>query len=176
MPPSNSAIIRAQSNAVSSKFAQRILPAAVYPVSSPSLHLNQTSAIAPKLPLTIAHPLPPQSRSPAWFDSSFPYFEPSNPQKPEDRRRLRLGKSNSLSQIFNRREPQLTAVSSFAHPPRATPYIAPKSPSARDSLAPDFPPPIPLDSPIPPQGNGQDRIYSGAMDVPARVEQSPHNR
>lgn len=95
-------VVRAQSNAVSSKTALRILPS-VATVSAAPLICSTT-------PATIqgSHPVPVnisshQNLPPIWFNSSFPRFDlPSsnnNPRGPEDERKIKLGKSEHRAPI-----------------------------------------------------------------------------
>ncbi|OTA54934.1 hypothetical protein K449DRAFT_439064 [Hypoxylon sp. EC38] len=94
-------VVRAQSNAVSSKASLRILPPVSYAASS-SLPSAATQSIAAKSSATPIHLSSHQNLPPIWFNSSFPRFDiPSpadNQRGPEDERKVKLGKTLRILQ------------------------------------------------------------------------------
>ncbi|KAI0381504.1 hypothetical protein F5Y04DRAFT_62670 [Hypomontagnella monticulosa] len=86
-------VIRAQSNAVSSRATLRILPT-THAASSPVVCAT-TPTIPSKSPVTTVHLPSHQNLTPVWFNSSIPRFDfpVENPRGPEDERKLKLGKT-----------------------------------------------------------------------------------
>lgn len=94
-------VVRAQSNAVSSKASLRILSPVTYAASSPAPSAAAPS-IAAKPSTTPIHLSSHQNLPSIWFNSSFPRFDipPSadNQRGPEDERKVKLGKTLRILQ------------------------------------------------------------------------------
>ncbi|KAI0843285.1 hypothetical protein F5Y06DRAFT_851 [Hypoxylon sp. FL0890] len=94
-------VVRAHSNAVSSKASLRILPSVAYAASSPA-PCATTPSIARKSAVTPIHLSSHQSLTPIWFNPSFPRFDipsPADGQRgPEDERKVKLGKTLRILQ------------------------------------------------------------------------------
>ncbi|KAI1780474.1 hypothetical protein F4818DRAFT_395826 [Hypoxylon cercidicola] len=92
-------IVRAQSNAVSSKATLRILPS-VAAASTPTICSATPTLQQPHT--TLVNISSHQNLPPIWFNSSFPRFDlPSsgnNQQGPEDERKVKLGKTLRILQ------------------------------------------------------------------------------
>ncbi|KAI1408169.1 hypothetical protein F5Y13DRAFT_173154 [Hypoxylon sp. FL1857] len=94
-------VVRAQSNAVSSKASLRILPNPANAASSPTPYAT-TPSIASKPAAALTHLPSHQSLPPIWFNSSFPRFDIPSPadnrRGPEDERKVKLGKTLRILQ------------------------------------------------------------------------------
>ncbi|KAI2632384.1 hypothetical protein GGR54DRAFT_33007 [Hypoxylon sp. NC1633] len=92
-------VVRAQSNALSSKATLRILPPLAYTSSQVTYAINPAIASTPT-PST-AHLSSHQNLPPIWFNSTFPRFHlPSGDKStgPENERKLKLGKTLRILQ------------------------------------------------------------------------------
>ncbi|KAI1381538.1 hypothetical protein F4677DRAFT_403322 [Hypoxylon crocopeplum] len=95
-------VVRAQSNAVSSKVSLRVLPPAAYAAASSPATCARNPTRTPKPLPTPIHLSSHQNLTPIWFNSSFPRFDlpPSadNPREPEGERKVKLGKTLRILQ------------------------------------------------------------------------------